>query len=276
MPELDDMTKIQQLESFKSLIEAFREGESQLSDGTNVRSAINQSVRVINDIVMEAGCGKIVQIAPPPAIGGPISRVNPLYNIFNPPHDFDLTDTVVDLIDESIGAIKAGLHNTKTNSSMPDSMRSSRTKNKVFVVHGHDEGMRESTARLLEKVGVQPIILHEQGNQGRTIIEKLESNSDVPFAIVLMTPDDVGAKASEQGSLKLRARQNVVLELGYFMGKLGRKNVVALLSENVEKPSDIDGVLYIPINNGDVDSWRYQLLKELKAAGYDIDLNALS
>lgn len=94
---------------------------------------------------------------------------------------------------------------------------------RVFVVHGHDEGARESVARFLEKLGLEPIILHEQANRGRTVIEKIEGHRDVGFAVVLLTPDDQGCV--EGGQLEPRARQNVLLELGYFLGYLGRDRV---------------------------------------------------
>lgn len=94
---------------------------------------------------------------------------------------------------------------------------------RIFVVHGHNEAARETVARFLERVGFEPVILHEQPNKGRTIIEKFESYADVGFAVVLLTADDVGGRDSVEGaSLKARARQNVILELGYFLGKLGR------------------------------------------------------
>src|SRR5207244_1787432 len=93
---------------------------------------------------------------------------------------------------------------------------------KAFVVHGHDSEMKEAVARFLQTLEIEPVILHEQASRGRTVIEKIEDNSDVGFAIVLMSPDDVGAAASESTSLQPRARQNVILELGYFLGKLER------------------------------------------------------
>jgi len=113
---------------------------------------------------------------------------------------------------------------------------------KVFVVHGHDEGAREAVARFLKDIGFQPIILHEQANQGRTVIEKVEDHGDVGFAVVLMTPDDEGC--AKGGTLAPRARQNVVLELGYFIGRLGRKHVTALKRGDIEIPSDFGGVVY--------------------------------
>jgi predicted nucleotide-binding protein len=140
----------------------------------------------------------------------------------------------------------------------------------VFVVHGHDKAITESAARFLEKLDLHPIILHEQPNMGRTIIEKFEAHSDVGFAIVLLTPDDMGGLASG-GELKPRARQNVILELGYFIGRLGRSRVCALYVEGVEVPSDIHGVLYVPYDNAN--GWRLKLASEIRAAGIAIDLN---
>lgn len=146
--------------------------------------------------------------------------------------------------------------------------------NKVFVVHGHNDGLRQSVARFIEKLGLEAIILNEKPNEGRTIIEKIEAHSSVGFAVVLLTPDDVGKLASEpKEKLSHRARQNVVLELGYFIAKLGRNRVCALLMEGVEKPSDYDGVLYTQVD--DSGAWQLKLAKELKAAGLNIDLNKI-
>ncbi|MHB1544999.1 MAG: TIR domain-containing protein [Gammaproteobacteria bacterium] len=113
---------------------------------------------------------------------------------------------------------------------------------KVFLVHGHDIAAKELVARFLERVGLEPIILHEQANQGRTVIEKFESYADVPFAVVLLTGDDVGSKAGAKAVLAPRARQNVILELGYFTGKLDRSRVSALFVSGLDVPSDLHGV----------------------------------
>jgi predicted nucleotide-binding protein len=140
---------------------------------------------------------------------------------------------------------------------------------KVFVVHGHDDGARESVARFLEKIGFQAIILHEQANQGRTIIEKVEAYADVGFAVVLLTPDDEGGVKG--GPMQARARQNVILELGYFIGRLGRSRVMALRVGDVEIPSDFHGVVYEPYASGG--PWTSALGRELEAAGFEIDWN---
>ena len=141
----------------------------------------------------------------------------------------------------------------------------------IFVVHGHDDVLKENVAQFLRRLGLDPRILHEQPNLGATIIEKFEINSDVPFAVALLTADDVGSAAGEESSLRKRARQNVILELGFFLGRLGRKKVCALVEKDVELPSDYDGVVYIRLD--DTDHWKFDLMRELKAAGMSIDAN---
>ena len=150
------------------------------------------------------------------------------------------------------------------------SLQEPTTSKDIFVVHGHDESAKEAVARFLEKLGLHPIILHEQPNAGRTVIEKFEVYSNVGFAVVLLTPDDIGTSRASPKQQKFRARQNVVFELGYFVGKLGRERVCALYKEDVEIPSDILGVLFVSMDHG---TWRFQLAKEMKVAGIDIDMN---
>jgi predicted nucleotide-binding protein len=147
-------------------------------------------------------------------------------------------------------------------------------RREVFVVHGHDAAVKESVARFIERLKLKPIILHEYADQGRTIIEKFEEcSSAVGFAVVLLTPDDTG-RAVGSAELKPRARQNVILELGYFIGVLGRRHVCALKAPSVEVPSDLDGLLYVELDAAG--AWRLRLAKEMKAAGLDVDLNLVS
>lgn len=143
--------------------------------------------------------------------------------------------------------------------------------NRVFIVHGRDDAAKEAAARFIARLDFQPIILHEQPNAGRTIIEKLEGHLDVDFAVVLLTPDDVGGLAGDPPQLQNRARQNVVLELGLFIGALGRGRVCALHKGNLELPSDFDGVVYIPMD--DAGGWHLLLAREMKQAGMNVDLN---
>lgn len=148
-------------------------------------------------------------------------------------------------------------------------VRTGPAARKAFVVHGHDDGAREAVARFLERIGFEAIILHEQANQGRTIIEKIEAHGEVGFAVVLLTPDDVGGV--KEGPQRPRARQNVLLELGYFIGRLGRSRVCALKRGEVEIPSDFGGVVYEPFDAAGV--WKAALGRELRAAGFEIDWN---
>ena len=140
----------------------------------------------------------------------------------------------------------------------------------VFVVHGHDEAALQSVARFLETIGLQAIVLREQPDRGRTIIEKFEAcASDVGFAIALLTPDDLGGPMAvlEQAT---RARQNVIFELGYFVGSLGRGHACLLRKGDVEIPSDLFGVIYTDFDHP-AEGWKVKLARELKAAGFKFD-----
>ena len=141
---------------------------------------------------------------------------------------------------------------------------------KVFIIHGHDNEVKQEVARFIEKLNLEPIILHEKANAGNTIIEKIEEHSNVGFGIALYTPCDVGAKKTANPDLQDRARQNVVFEHGYLIGKLGRKNVSALVKGDIEKPNDISGVVYISLDDG---HWKINLAKELRVSGFEIDMN---
>lgn len=167
----------------------------------------------------------------------------------------------IDHVKSMTGATEATLLPTRTGPAA----------RKVFIVHGHDEGAREAVARFLEKLDFQPIILHEQANQGRTIIEKIEAHGDVGFAVILLTPDDIGGLVG--ANPQPRARQNVLLELGFFIGRLGRSRVCALKRGDIEVPSDFGGVVYEPYDAGG--GWKQALSRELQAAGFQVDWNAV-
>lgn len=143
---------------------------------------------------------------------------------------------------------------------------------RVFVAYGHDPGAKDEVVRLLKALELRPVVLSEEADAGRTIIEKFEDYSDVTFAVILLTPDDVGG--TEPAELKPRARQNVIFELGYFFAKLGRKKVVALYKEKdgkLERPSDISGILYHTMDP--TGGWKMRLAEEMVAANLEIDLN---
>jgi diguanylate cyclase (GGDEF)-like protein len=145
-----------------------------------------------------------------------------------------------------------------------------RISQKIFLAHGHNVGALKNVTRFLrEQLGLDVVVLHELPNKGRTIIEKLEANAgDVGFAVVLLTPDDVGASKKNKANLNERARQNVILELGYFIGKLGRDKVAAVYVKNVEVPSDFDGMLYVKYDRRA--DWRSKLTREIKEAGIEV------
>ena len=141
----------------------------------------------------------------------------------------------------------------------------------VFIVHGHDELAKTEVARFLEKLKLKAIILHEQASSGNTIIEKIEHHTNVGFGIVLYTPCDIGCKAGDKKLPRNRARQNVIFEHGYLIGKIGRKNVCALVKGDIEIPNDISGVVYINMDK----TWQFQIAKELRESGYEVDLNLI-
>lgn len=157
------------------------------------------------------------------------------------------------------------------NSPMPKVEKEiSMDRSKVFIVHGKDDLAKTEAARLIEKLGLSAVILHEQASTGKTIIEKIEEYTNVGFALVLYTPCDVGSVLGDADT-KPRARQNVVFEHGYLIAKLGRKNVCALVKGKVEIPNDISGVVYVPFDTHG--AWHLAVAKELRSAGYNIDMN---
>lgn len=152
----------------------------------------------------------------------------------------------------------------------------SNRENCVFIVHGHDENMKLAVSDAIRSFGLKPIILHEQLNHGRTIIEKFEDEADkVRFAVILISPDD---EVNIEPERPYRVRQNVILELGYFFAKYGRSNLFVLCNASneckIELPSDILGILYNEYEEP-YGNWRLKLAKSLKKSGYNIDLNLI-
>ena len=149
--------------------------------------------------------------------------------------------------------------------------------NKIFVVYGHDQDAKVQLETLLRRWNLEPLFLDQLPSEGQTIIEKLEKYTEqVDYAIVLATPDDEGHRAGHADEKAYRVRQNVVLELGMVLSRLGRRRVAILLKEShsMEKPSDIQGLLYIPVKDR-IEEARLQLSKELDAAGYHIPVSAI-
>jgi len=179
-------------------------------------------------------------------------------------------DEATGFLQSRIGDLRERAGDGGRNAIVP-TLQAQASGHKIFLVHGHDHGNKEAVARFLGKLDLEPIILHEQPDKGRTIIEKLESHArETNCAIVILTADDVGYCKEKAEEKEQRARQNVVLELGYFVGKLGRERTFALVERGLTLPSDIHGVVYIPLDDGE---WRLRLVRELKAAGFDVDAN---
>ncbi|GAA4798784.1 nucleotide-binding protein [Lysobacter hankyongensis] len=162
--------------------------------------------------------------------------------------------------------------NSITEQSIAEKNQKKEQNDRIFIVHGHNEALKITVARFIEKLGYKPVILHEQANQGKTIIEKIESHTNVGFAIVIYTEDDLGNSTNKanSGNLNNRARQNVVFEHGYLIAKLKRERVVPLVSGNIELPSDINGVVHTSDRN-----WQIDIAKEMRAVGYNVDFNKL-
>lgn len=172
-----------------------------------------------------------------------------------------LIDTVKERTDEARPALGEVIEEARPTAT-----------DEVFIVHGRKEGPRETVARFLTKLGFKPIILQEQASEGRTIIEKFERHSNVGYAVVLLTAEDRGGlDEADPATYASRARQNVILELGYFVGKLGRRRVCVFYEEGVEVPSDFHGVVYASLDAGG--AWKLLLAREMKAAALDVDLN---
>jgi predicted nucleotide-binding protein len=156
-----------------------------------------------------------------------------------------------------------------------------KLSNNIFIVHGKDDEMKQAVARFIEKAELKPVILHEQPNEGRTVLEKFETHSDCQFAVVLLSPDDAVYPEGEKPentkpeNAKYRARQNAIFELGFFNGRLGRGRVAVIFrkAHNFDMPSDINGIAYIPYDGAG--AWKSLLGKELKRCGYEVDMNKL-
>ncbi|WP_425609764.1 TIR domain-containing protein [Xanthomonas campestris] len=150
-------------------------------------------------------------------------------------------------------------------------------RRKVFVVYGHDEDAKAQLEAMLRRWDLEPLILDQLPSEGQTIIEKLERHTnEANFAVILATPDDIGYRAGHEDEQAFRARQNVVLELGMMLAKLGRRNVAILMKqqEKMERPSDIQGLIYIPFKDSVTDG-AVLLAKEMAAQGYRIDIGRL-
>jgi len=188
----------------------------------------------------------------------------------------NLMTNIINIVDMMLDELEVQEVKSIIEETNNDIMPNSLIDNKIFIVHGHNEEIKQHVARFCEKLKLKPIILHEQANEGRTIIEKFSEYSNVKFALILLSADDLGISKNEKfEKAKFRSRQNVIFEMGFFIGILGRKNV-CVIHENVEKfelPSDYQGVIYIPYDSSL--GWQLTTLKEFNACGFNVDANLL-
>lgn len=267
---------LKKLQDFKELLTTWQMLEYDSPNKSTLRTQINKNKDFVQKVVNTAGKLKLKDFILHPGIDGNVLRnLNPFDVICDPPYRFNPISPILDSIDETIGIIE-----TNDEFSIEPKIKSKEKENgkirnakKVFLVHGHNNEIKETVARFLEKIDLYPIILNEQPNNGHTIIEKFEEYSDVSYAIVLMTPDDVGNSIINKENLNFRARQNVIFELGYFLGKLGRKNVCAILNDDLECPSDYEGIIYIGFDKND--GWKMLLVKEMKQVGLEFDVDKI-
>ncbi|WP_083340940.1 TIR domain-containing protein [Chromobacterium amazonense] len=194
------------------------------------------------------------------------SKLSPNIFYFYTKADILKSDSYVEDITKKILLSSGSI--LKANDHEPHSLV--EEKNKVFIVHGRDNHAKTDIARFIERLGFDAIILHEQASSGKTIIEKIEEYTNVSFAIVLYTPCDTGGLAGEMEN-KPRARQNVVFEHGYLIGKIGRNKVCALVKGDIETPNDINGIVYIPLDSNG--AWRMHVAREMREAGCVLDMN---
>ncbi len=241
----------------------------------SARNAISRwSHTEIDDFLLEVG---VSGLDAPRIIGSRRDRANTIieFALANP------TATTAENSMFSAYIVRAVVSSTDLSESHPESLSTkitvdepkvgvedrksdARTPNRVFIVHGQNEIARTAVVSALTEVGLEGIVLHEQPNMGRHLLTKfIEEAELVTFAIVLMTDDDVGGLNG--ADLAPRARQNVILELGYFLSHLGQQRVCALITPGLETPSDFDGIVYIRMD--DAGHWKAELLRELRAAG---------
>jgi predicted nucleotide-binding protein len=257
------MTKVQQKDDYWRLVQR---GESIVDRPRaygvrRVKSWQNACVRWLRENLPESGLAEDAVLVSPPS--------DPRYGTRGiKSSDVRNVQRVLKILYRARDLLPFLNDNREQQAPRPENVR------KVFVVHGHNDALKTSVARLLEKLDLQPIILHEEPNRGRTVIEKFLDNSDVAFAVVLLTGDDRGGPVKESPEkYHLRSRQNVIFELGYFIGTLGRKRIAAIYQQNVDIPSDYSGVLFIP--HDDLGVWQLHLAREIRAAGIKVDLNRL-
>ena len=252
---------ISEQELIKRYVEPYLAGETIVINGTTLdpkliwKIKITQSEKPLNEIIRKLEYQDRMNHSP--------------FHYLKPSVEWRALDEASDITDKYIN--KAPGSKKKTLSLKKELNETQMSDDKVFVVHGHDIELKNDVELFLKSINLDPIVLHRQLDEGLTVIEKFEKHSDVKYAIILLTPDDIGYpraennKKEEEKRFELRARQNVIFEFGFFIGKLGRKNVCCIYKEGVTLPSDLSGLIYKQVNRS-IEEIGLFLMKELKNA----------
>jgi len=238
-----------------------------------VARAVADGIQVrLTSLDLQSGTYTIPTVAVPQSNSSPAASPPPRPAASVEPLDLPHVEEAPDQQVEGAGASAKDAQTTTEPSQHSERVRLERRV--VFIVHGRDWGAREATARLVEGQGLEAVILAEQPNGGRTLIEKFEAHATLAvFAIVLLTPDDIGGLSSAPNDVQARARENVIFELGYFVGQLGRGKVCLVRNGEVNILSDLHGVAYIPLDEHG--AWKARVLREIEQAGIPIDMDRL-
>jgi predicted nucleotide-binding protein len=244
-------------------VEPFIYGETIVINGTTLepkelwRVKITQSEIPIDNIIQQIEQQDRIDRSP--------------YSMLRPSAKWRAIDKVEDVTDKYINVAPG----SKTRKSVEEKKQKMTNNKKVFVVHGHDTELKTDVELFLRRINLEPIVLHRQLDEGLTVIEKFEKHSDVVYALILLTPDDIGfpvsetEKPEEERLIEYRARQNVIFEFGYFVGKLSRKNVCCIYKSGVQLPSDLNGLIYKQVNKS-IEEVGLFVMKELKNVGLDV------
>lgn len=244
----------------KHIIYPFLKKETIFIDGRYIDASKINMVKIKQSDKTTSALQDIANARVPRGVFMSYSRTN----VLNDTYTTDITKEVL----TNAGDFIASSQKEKIDASIKNTTTSDNTS--VFIVHGRDDLAKTEVARFIEKLGLKAIILHEQDNGGKTIIEKIEEYTNVGYGIVLYTPCDVGSLENDE-NLKPRARQNVVFEHGYLIGRIGRNKVSALVKAEVEIPGDLNGLVYTELDKAG--GWKLSIAKELTREGYSIDLN---
>lgn len=202
-------------------------------------------------------------------------RDSPVIVFGGPSYEWQAADRAKDVTDSLIVG-PPGSKKTKSSSGGP-TKAIQKSSARVFIVHGHDHALKSDLEVFCREIGLEPIVLHRQADEGLTVIEKFEQHADVQYAFVLLTPDDIGYAVSEANkdekdrSVELRARQNVIFEFGYFAGRLGRSKVCCVYKKGVRLPSDLGGLIYKEVASS-IEEIGYAIIRELRAAGMKVQV----